>query len=237
MKYALLPLPLLLLTLAACQSTSTAVHSALASPQLTPIGQGLAVPHPPLPAAFTTPERHTVGSLWGQNNQGLFHDIRAKKVGDVVTVTVDINDKATFDNATGRSRESGSSGNLAASFGIGSASGKGAASMDGSASSHTKGQGTIDRSEKLHLAVAAVVSEILPDGNLLVSGSQEVRVNYEIRVLNVAGIVRPLDIAADNTIAYDKIAEARVSYGGRGRITEVQQPAWGQRLYDAVAPF
>ena len=109
--------------------------------------------------------------------------------------------------------------------------------LDGSASSHSKGEGTIDRSEKLHLTVAAVVSEVMPDGNLLVSGSQEVRVNFEVRVLNVAGIVRPLDIAADNTIAYDKIAEARVSYGGRGRISEVQQPAWGQRLYDAVAPF
>ena len=81
------------------------------------------------------------------------------------------------------------------------------------------------------------MAEVLPDGNLLVSGSQEVRVNYEVRVLNVAGIVRPLDIAADNTIAYDKIAEARISYGGRGRISEVQQPAWGQRVFDAVTPF
>ena len=237
MKYAVLPL---LVTLAACHTASGTITSALTTPQLSPIGQGLAVPHAPLPAAFTTPERHTQGSLWGQNNQGLFHDLRAKKVGDVVTVTVDIDDKAQFDNATNRSRTSDSSGSLSGNVGTGtggSSSLSGSASLNGSAKSETKGQGTIDRSEKLHLAVAAVVSEIMPDGNLMVSGSQEVRVNYEIRVLNVAGIMRPLDIASDNTIAYSKIAEARISYGGRGRITEVQQPAWGQRLYDAVTPF
>jgi flagellar L-ring protein FlgH len=236
MKYLLRLLPLLF-GLAACHTASESIKGALNSPQLSPIGQGLAVAHAPLPAAFTSPERHTPGSLWGQNNQGLFHDLRAKKIGDVVTVTVDIDDKAQFDNATNRSRTADSSGSLSGSFGVGSASGKGAAALDGSAKSETKGQGTIDRSEKLHLAVAAVVSEILPDGNLMVSGSQEVRVNYEIRVLNVAGIIRPLDISADNTIPYHKIAEARISYGGRGRLTEVQQPAWGQRLYDAVAPF
>jgi flagellar L-ring protein FlgH len=216
--------------------------SALVSPQLTPIGQGLSVAHQPLPASFAAPSRHTPGSLWGQTNQSLFHDLRARKIGDVVTVIIDINDKAQFDNASDRSREAGSKGSLSGSLGFGglgvaAQAGKGSASLDGSAETHSKGQGTIDRSEKLHLTVAAVVAEVQPDGNLLVSGSQEVRVNYEVRVLNVAGIVRPLDIAADNTIAYDKIAEARISYGGRGRISEVQQPAWGQRVFDAATPF
>jgi hypothetical protein len=150
----------------------------------------------------------------------------------VLTVLIDINDKAQFDNTSDRSREAGSKGSLSGALGFGglgvdAQAGKGSASLDGSAETHSKGQGTIDRSEKLRLTVAAVVSEVLPDGNLMVSGSQEVRVNFEVRVLNVAGIVRTLDISADNTIAYDKIAEARVSYGGRGRISEVQQPAWG----------
>jgi flagellar L-ring protein FlgH len=239
MKYAVLPL---LLALAACQSTNYGGGNPLATPQLSPVGQGLTVAHEPLPAAFVAPERHTAGSLWGQNNQGLFHDLRAKKIGDVVTVIIDINDKAQFDNASARSRDSGSKGSLAAALGFGgfgakAQAGQANASMDGSASTHTKGEGTIDRSEKLRLTVAAVVTQVLPDGNMLVSGSQEVRVNYEVRVLNVGGIVRPLDIASDNTIAYDKIAEARISYGGRGRISEVQQPAWGQRLYDAAVPF
>jgi flagellar L-ring protein precursor FlgH len=101
----------------------------------------------------------------------------------------------------------------------------------------TKGQGTTERSEKLQLRVAAVVTGILQNGNLVISGSQEVRVNQELRILNVAGIVRPLDVDHNNTVAYDKIAEARVSYGGRGRLTEVQQPPIGQQLVDILSPI
>ena len=85
--------------------------------------------------------------------------------------------------------------------------------------------------------MAAVVTEVLPNGNLVISGSQEVRVNFELRQLTVAGIVRPSDISRNNTIAYDRVAEARISYGGRGRLSEVQQPAWGQEIYDFVKPF
>ncbi len=101
-------------------------------------------------------------------------------------------------------------------------SGSTSGNLDASGTTSAKGEGTIDRSEKLHLAIAAVVTEVLPDGNLLISGSQEVRVNHEVRVLTIAGIVRPLDIGANNMIAYDKIAEARISYGGRGKISDVQ---------------
>jgi flagellar L-ring protein precursor FlgH len=89
----------------------------------------------------------------------------------------------------------------------------------------------------VRFSVAAVVVDVLPNGNLLVSGSQEMRVNYEMRIVNVGGIVRPIDISRNNTIAYEKIAEARISYGGRGRSMEVQQPNWGQQVYDQVAPF
>ena len=103
--------------------------------------------------------------------------------------------------------------------------------------SAARGDGNIDRSEKVNVSLAVVVTGMMPDGNLLVSGSQEVRVNDELRRLNVAGIVRPRDISKDNTISYEKIAEARISYGGRGRISETQQPGWGQQGYDIVKPF
>ncbi len=108
---------------------------------------------------------------------------------------------------------------------------------DLSSSSATQGQGNIDRSEQIQVSVAAVVTRVLPNGNLVISGSQEVRVNYELRQLTVAGIVRPSDVSLNNTISYDHIAEARVSYGGRGRESDFQQPSWGQQIYDAVRPF
>ena len=103
--------------------------------------------------------------------------------------------------------------------------------------SSSTGNGDINRSEQINLSVPAVVTQVLPNGNLVIKGSQEVRVNFELRQLTIAGIVRPSDISRENTIAYDRIAEARISYGGRGRITEVQQPGWGQQLYDIIKPY
>jgi flagellar L-ring protein precursor FlgH len=197
------------------------------SPKLSLVGEGLAVQHAPMPTSFAQPDSRTFLSLYSANNQDLFRDLRARKVGDVVTVTIDINDKAQFDNASGRSKEAGAKGSFAAKiglggFGLGSASADASGNADASASAQSKGEGSIDRSEKLRLSIAAVVTEVLPEGNLFISGSQEVRVNREVRVLNIAGIVRTLDIASNNIISYEKIAEARVSYGGRGKLSDVQ---------------
>lgn len=239
MSRLLVALPLALL-LAGCASKP--ITGPLFSPKLTPVGQGISPDRTPLPASFSAPERHSFHSLWSGTNQGLFRDLRARNVGEIVTVLIDIDDKAEFENQTGRSRVSGSKGGIAAKLGFGGfglprKEGDLGGDLDVSASTHTQGEGSIDRSEKLRLSIAAVVTEVLPGGNLLLSGSQEVMVNNEVRVLNIAGIVRPLDISSTNEIPYHKIAEARISYGGRGRISEVQQPAWGQRLYDAVIPY
>ncbi len=154
-----------------------------------------------------------------------------------MTVNIQIDDKAQFDNASDRSRVSSVDAGLSYGFAFKGWQADGTADVGLESSSSSQGQGTIDRSEKLRLSVAAIVTEVLPNGNVIISGSQEVRVNYEVRVLNIAGIVRPRDISPRNTISYDKIAEARVSYGGRGRIMEVQQPAYGQQIFDAVTPF
>jgi flagellar L-ring protein precursor FlgH len=217
---------LLALTLAVA-GCKTGSHRTAETPDLTIVGSGISVERTAMPQSFTSPEKRTFHSLWSQNNQGLFRDLRARKVGDVVTVILDIDDKAQFDNESGRSRQGAASGSLKGSvalggFGLGSTAADVTGSIDASGSASSKGTGSIDRSEKLHLSIAALVSDILPDGNLLISGSQEIRVNHEVRVLNIAGIVRPLDIGADNVIAYDRIAEARVSYGGRGKLSDVQ---------------
>ena len=215
-----------LLAVAGCVSKADA-PGRVGTPPLSMVGEGLTVQRAPLPAAFTAPDVHARNSLWAHDNEGFFRDLRAYKVGDVVTVTVDINDQAQFDNASDRSHQATTKNSFAAALGfeglgVPKQSGDASGSLTGDATTSVKGEGSIGRSEKLHLSIAALVTEVLPGGNLLVSGSQEVRVNHEVRVLNITGIVRALDIGSNNVIGYEKIAEARVSYGGRGKISAVQ---------------
>lgn len=206
-------------------------------PAMTPVGSGVAVDREPLPHLFKATGRTAANSTWSNASADLFTSPRARQVGDIVTVNIQIDDKAEFDNASDRSRQSSISAGLDYVFSFKGWNSDGTGDFGVDSSSSSTGQGTIDRSEKLRLSVAAIVNEVLPNGNVVISGSQEVRVNYELRILNIAGIVRPRDISPKNTISYDKIAEARVSYGGRGRLMEVQQPAYGQQIYDVVAPF
>lgn len=206
-------------------------------PAMTPIGSGIPVDREPLPHLFKSNTRTAPNSTWSNASADLFTSPRARQVGDIVTVNIQIDDKAEFDNASDRSRKSSIGAGLDYAFSFKGWNADGTGDFGVNSSSTSAGQGTIDRSEKLRLSVAAVVNEVLPNGNVVISGSQEVRVNYELRILNIAGIVRPRDISPKNTISYDKIAEARVSYGGRGRLMEVQQPAYGQQIYDVVAPF
>jgi flagellar L-ring protein precursor FlgH len=221
----------------------TSVKDCGREPVMTPVGTGLYAERAPLPIeAFPAPQKASYHSLWDDSRANLFQDPRATKVGDILTIKIRINDKATLDNSSSRERNSGLglSGSYAAdtkpNSGMGfKASGDGSIGFAGQ--SGASGTGSIDRSEKVDTSVAAVVTEVLPNGNLLISGTQEVRVNFELRIVNVTGIVRPRDISTLNTIEYEKIAEARISYGGRGRITEVQQPRWGQQALDAIAPW
>jgi flagellar L-ring protein precursor FlgH len=109
--------------------------------------------------------------------------------------------------------------------------------VDTSGSSSQDATTEVKREEQLALSVAAEVTQVLPNGNLVVNGRQEIRVNYEVRELQIAGVIRPQDISSTNTINYYKLAEARISYGGRGQQTDMQQPRYGQQLLDIVNPF
>lgn len=212
------------------------------APELSPVGAGLAAYRTSIPGE--APRRDapsTTGSIWHEAAAELYRDTRAMRVGDVVTVRIAIKDKATLDNNSQRSRDAkrATNGELGFNMALPQLKGSGSATVDASASGSTStdSKGAITRSESIELSIAAVVSDVLPNGNLVISGSQEVRVNFEIRELSVSGIVRPRDISTDNAISYDKIAEARISYGGRGRIMEVQQPGLGQQLLDHLLPF
>lgn len=231
MKTPCLILSLLLLT--GCSHDPAEI---LTGPKLSPVGSGLRTPAEPIPV---TPRMHqpvSYRSTWDDGTD-LYRDPRARRVGDVVTVIISMQDKAKLDNKTGRSRDSQIQFGLNWLMDIAGWQDKGQANANLNTNTQIKGNGQIDRSEDIKLSIAAVVTDVLPNGNMMISGSQEFGINTEMRVLNVGGIVRPRDISRTNTISYEKIAEARVSYGGRGNLSDVQQPGWGHRIYDAVAPF
>lgn len=183
-------------------------------------------------------------SLWSGDRQSLLGDRRASQRGDIMTVVIEIDDRAEISNSTDRSRSGSESMALPQFLGLpqivdrqlaGDATlGNG---VDATGSSSSSGDGSVRRNEKLTLRIAATVVETLPNGVARIQGSQEVRVNFEVRELLVSGFVRPEDISRQNEITYDKIASARISYGGRGQITDMQQPRYGQQIADIILPF
>ncbi len=183
-------------------------------------------------------------SLWTGARGSLLGDRRAMRQGDILTVVIEIDDRAEISNSTDRSRSASQQMRVPQLFGLpqrlderlpeGASSG---ALVDLSAQSSASGDGSVRRNERLTLRVAVTVTDVLPNGVLAVTGQQEVRVNYELRELLVSGYVRPEDITRQNEITYDKIASARISYGGRGQISQMQQPRYGQRALENVLPF
>lgn len=184
-------------------------------------------------------------SLWRPGSRAFFKDQRASDVGDILTVLVDIQGEgANLTNTTSRTRDASESAGIPGLLGFESkldAILPNAVDADelvaANSGSNAAGSGSINRSETIETKLAAVVLQELPNGNLVIAGRQEVRVNNELRELSVTGVVRPQDIRSDNTIALDKIAEARISYGGRGTISDVQQPRYGQQIFDIIFPF
>lgn len=185
---------------------------------------------------------YNANSLWRSGSRAFFKDQRARQIGDILTVTVNFTDKANIANETQRSRASKEDSGITDFAGSKLLTGTAAAVLPGrllttDSTSSTDGKGSVQRQENLQTSIAAVVTQLLPNGNLVVEGKQEIRVNFEIRELIVAGIVRPEDIQSDNTIDSAKIAQARIAYGGRGQLSDVQQPRYGQQVLDVLLPF
>jgi len=195
-----------------------------------------------MPMPKPQPASYSPNSLWRNGSRAFFKDQRAAQVGDILTVTVNFTDKAAIANETQRSRENKEDSGVTDFAGSKLLSGSAAKVLPGriltaDSTASSDGKGSVNRQEALQTNVAAVVTQVLPNGNLVVEGKQEIRVNFEIRELIVAGIVRPEDIQSDNTIDSSKIAEARIAYGGRGQITDIQQPRYGQQVLDVLLPF
>ncbi len=237
-------LPLLLAASVAGCGTSTDFARA---PALSPVSESpelVAMQSPGSPLSLDPDRPVDAASLWSGDRRSLLATPRAETRGDIVTVMIEIDDEAEFSNSSERSRSASGSAGITDMFGLPQRINDnlpGGATLDPflgyESRSRSGGDGSTRRNEQLTLRVAATVTEILPNGSFAIEGRQEVRVNFELRELIVTGFVRPEDISRRNEVSYDKIAAARISYGGRGRITEVQQPRWGQQIVDTISPF
>lgn len=196
----------------------------------------------PMPAPQN--DARQMNSLWNSDRTTFFKDQRAADIGDIVTVLINIEDEAELENGSSRSRTSGEDAQAGALLGL-----EGNLNailpeavintdlIDFDSTSNSTGTGSIEREEEITVRLAALVSQILPNGNMVIFGRQEVLVNFEKRILQIDGVIRPEDISSVNTILSDQIAEARIIYGGEGQLTDVQQPRYGQQLYDIIFPF
>jgi flagellar L-ring protein precursor FlgH len=251
---------LILILLAGCQSTIDRLNNIGKAPQLNqlevpmekadyqPVKWNNYDQHPPQEPQIAHKEENvthqlTKNSLWKPGGRTFFRDQRARRIGDILKVSININDNVNMGNKTEQIRNNKS--NSGASFfglenKIKNFVGRSVDPLNlisAKENDNIIGEGKISRNEAIKTQVAAIVTQILPNGNLIIKAHQEVRVNYEIREVKVEGIVRPEDITSDNIINSDLIAEARISYGGRGNITNLQQPRWGNQVLDAVSPF
>jgi flagellar L-ring protein FlgH len=219
------------------------------APDLSPVQRPALYASAGGPVSMPMPRQETpvynANSLWAAGARSFFKDQRATKIGDIVTVRIDIADRAKVSNQTTRSRKADEKADLTNVLGlenglVGQFLPGGydpSAAVNVGSDSSTSGAGAVDRSEQIALTVAAVVTQVLPNGNLVIEGRQEVRINFELRDLTVSGVVRPEDVSATNEIKHTQLAEARISYGGRGQITDMQQPRLGQQVVDILFPF
>lgn len=241
LKRLVTPLSLVtaLLTVSACETYTETRNPTLGDlvldEQAIPEIKRISVPMPET-VPPRTPQRAEAASLWDTGTSSFFRDRRAEVVGDLVTVLIRINDSAQLRNATSRSIETAQNSPDPVIAGIDASTDSGT-SLDLQRTSEFDGSGTIRRNESIRLSVAALVIDVLPNGNFVIAGRQEVKVNNELRELRVAGIVRPVDISVGNTIGYDQIAEARIAYGGRGQISVAQRAPYGQDALDIILPY
>jgi flagellar L-ring protein precursor FlgH len=233
--------------LSGCMATLDRVASIGEGPALAPIENPVqASEYQPVSLPMPMPDAtvHEANSLWRSGARGFFKDQRAGAVGDILIVNIAINDTATVNNNTSRTRDNNEDAAVSKLFGLETNASQFLPSqidptnlVDIDSDSLTASTGAMTRNETVTLTVAAIVTQVLPNGNLVIHGTQEVRVNFEVRELSIDGVVRPEDISSTNAVSHEQIAEARILYGGRGTLSDIQRPRYGQELFDIVYPF
>lgn len=213
----------------------SAVTSPTADSNWRPVSMPMPSPQAPLTAE---------NSLWRPGSRTFLRDQRAAQVGDLITVLVSIQDEAQLQNRTQSTRTGTQTMGAPNLLGLEASTNRilpGSVTpgslVNTTGTGTTNGSGEVRRNESITLRVAATITQLLPNGNMVVMGRQEVRVNAELRELSVQGVLRPQDIASDNTVRHDRLAEARIAYGGRGALSDVQTPRYGSALLDALLPF
>jgi len=242
----LLGLTVSLLALSACANTVERLERMGKRPPMTEVSNPqVKADYQPLSWPLPDPEpqtARTANSLWQPGSRAFFRDQRASRVGDILRINVAVADQARMDNRTDRIRGTQETAAAPAMFGLQNTFRKLTNAnpgniLDITGNTQTNSNGRIDRRETINTQVAALVTQVLPNGNLVIEGSQEILVNYEIREVSVAGVIRPEDINSDNTIEANQIAQARIVYSGRGQVSDIQQPRWGQQVIDVISPF
>ena len=237
----------LVLALSACSDTLSRLSEVGKGPALSKITNPTAQPeYHPVSMPMPTPEmvEKNPNSLWRAGARAFFKDHRAKEIGDILTVKLDFTDKATLNNKTTRIRNDSEKTGVTNLLGLeGEMSkvlpqGVNPSALINFGNKHsTDGTGKVDRKEVVQLSMAAVVTQILPNGNLVIMGRQEMLINKELREMMISGVVRPGDIDSDNSVQHTSIAEMRLAYGGRGTLSELQKPRWGTQIWDILFPF
>ncbi len=235
------------LALGGCAKTIERLEAVGKEPEMTPITNPVrTAEYRPVSLPMPIPEQelHNANSLWRNNSRGFFKDQRASKVGDILTVMIDIKDTAVVNNKTKRTRDNNEDASVSRLFGLERSLANIMPSafdptnlIDINSDSLSDSVGALSRDETITLQVAAIVTQVLPNGNLVIHGTQEVRVNFEVRQLSVDGVVRHEDVSSTNTVTHDQIAEARILYGGKGTISDIQRPRYGQEIFDIIYPF
>ncbi len=233
--------------LAGCAQTLERLEQVGKDPEFTPITNPIEAPEyrpVSLPMPMPEEETHRANSLWRSGARGFFKDQRASRVGDILTVVINIKDTATVNNKTKRTRDNNEDASISALFGLEQSVIDTLPSafdptdiIDIDSDSLSDSVGTLSRDETIDLRVAAIVTQVLPNGNLVIHGTQEVRVNFEVRQLSIDGVVRHEDISSTNTVTHEQIAEARIVYGGKGTLSDIQRPRYGQEIIDIIYPF